>query len=189
MSYMKGDLLAKTRKLVKGLARAEPMWLKAMEKAPPATFPRAEKKLKSISLPEDVYVNKFFQKHPDSKHEGAIGISGFDPPDARVFAWRVLELKDHGISDEDAIAVADMEYRNERKAKRKAFARLKQISRIQGRSPPPNPYSSAIKEIQAEERKFVHDRFYDSATREILQKLKQERAAEFRDRRGGFIGS
>lgn len=35
-------------------------------------------------------------------------VSGFDPPAARVFAWRVLELKEHGISDEDAIAVADV---------------------------------------------------------------------------------
>ena len=32
MSYMKGDLLTKTRNLVKGLAKTEPLWLKAMEK-------------------------------------------------------------------------------------------------------------------------------------------------------------
>lgn len=31
MSFMKGNLLTKTRKLVKGLAKAEPTWLKAME--------------------------------------------------------------------------------------------------------------------------------------------------------------
>lgn len=31
MSFMKGDLLNRTRKLVKGLAMAEPRWLKAME--------------------------------------------------------------------------------------------------------------------------------------------------------------
>lgn len=31
MSFMKGDLLSRTRKLVKGLAKAEPVWLKAME--------------------------------------------------------------------------------------------------------------------------------------------------------------
>lgn len=30
---MKGDLLARTRKLVKGLAKAEPVWLKAMEQS------------------------------------------------------------------------------------------------------------------------------------------------------------
>ena len=40
--------------------------------APPATFPRADGKVKRISLPEDVYIKKFFQKHPDSKHEDAI---------------------------------------------------------------------------------------------------------------------
>ena len=32
MSYMKGDLLTRTGKLVKGLAKAEPSWLKAMER-------------------------------------------------------------------------------------------------------------------------------------------------------------
>ena len=31
MSFMKGDLLTKTKKLVKGLAKVEPLWLKAME--------------------------------------------------------------------------------------------------------------------------------------------------------------
>ena len=31
MSYMRGDLLTKTRKLVKGLAKPAPTWLKAME--------------------------------------------------------------------------------------------------------------------------------------------------------------
>lgn len=40
--------------------------------APPATFPRADGKVKRSSLPEDVYIKKFFHKHPDSKHEDAI---------------------------------------------------------------------------------------------------------------------
>ena len=35
-------------------------------------------------------------------------ISGFDPPPARVFAWRVLELKEQGVSEDDAMAVADV---------------------------------------------------------------------------------
>ncbi|KAL0341684.1 UNVERIFIED_CONTAM: hypothetical protein Scaly_1831000 [Sesamum calycinum] len=208
-------------------------------RAPPATFPRPEKKLKPISLPEDTFVNKFFQKHPDSKFEDAIKyfalvpfashfllpyipwvvvnelefyaslqpldlladservdlflglrdrISGFDPPAARVFAWRVLELKEQGVSEEEAMAVADMEYRAERKAKKKAYARLKQIARLQGKRPPPNPYPSAIKEIQAEERKFVHDRFNNPQTLQIVNKLRQDRAAEMMDRRGGFFG-
>jgi hypothetical protein len=33
MSYMRGDLLTKTRKLVKGLAKPAPAWLKAMEQS------------------------------------------------------------------------------------------------------------------------------------------------------------
>jgi hypothetical protein len=35
-------------------------------------------------------------------------ISGFDPPPARLFAWRVLELKEQGISEDYAMAVADV---------------------------------------------------------------------------------
>ncbi|KAK4370144.1 hypothetical protein RND71_009619 [Anisodus tanguticus] len=33
MSFMKGDLLSRSSKLVKGLAKAEPVWLKAMEQS------------------------------------------------------------------------------------------------------------------------------------------------------------
>ncbi|CAA0818124.1 Unknown protein [Striga hermonthica] len=188
MSYMRGDLLSKTRKLVKGFAKAEPLWLNSMEKAPPATFPCAESKLKQISLPEDAFVNKFFQKHPDSRFQDAIKISGFDPPAARIFAWRVLELKEQGTSGEEALAVADMEYRAERKAKKKAYARLKQIAKLQGKGLPTNPYPSAVKEIQAEERKFVRDRFKNPQTLQIVEKLKKDRAQEMMNRRGGFSG-
>ncbi|KAF7828027.1 uncharacterized protein G2W53_019191 [Senna tora] len=72
MSFMRGNLLNRTRKLVKGLAQTEPVWLKAMEQAPPATFPRAEGKIQTITLPEDVYVKKFYKKYPDSKYHDAI---------------------------------------------------------------------------------------------------------------------
>lgn len=188
MSFMKGDLLTRTRKLVKGLAKAEPVWLKAMEQAPPVTFPRADSKIKPISLPEDVYITKFFKKHPDSKHEDAFKFVGFDPPPARLFGWRVLELKEQGVSEEEAMAVADMEYRMEKKGKKKAYARLKQIARLQGKKPPPNPYPSAIKEIQAEERKFVRDRFFNPDILNIVEKLKEQKAVEMQDRmsRGGW---
>ncbi|KAL8555584.1 hypothetical protein ACS0TY_003401 [Phlomoides rotata] len=77
-----------------------------------------------------------------------------------------------------------MEYRSGRKAKKKAYARLKQIAKLQGKTPPPNPpYPSAVNEIQAEERKLVHDRFYNPQTRKILDKLKHERTAWMMDRR------
>lgn len=35
-------------------------------------------------------------------------ISSFDPPVARAFAWRVLELKGQGVGEEEAMAVADV---------------------------------------------------------------------------------
>ncbi|XP_009340090.2 uncharacterized protein LOC103932260 [Pyrus x bretschneideri] len=188
MSFMKGDLLTRTRKLVKGLAKAEPVWLKAMEKAPPVTFPRANA-IQKITLPEDVYIKKFFQKHPDSKHEDAIKISSFDPPPARIFGLRVLELKEQGVSEEEAMAVADMEYRMERKEKKKAYSRLKKIARLQGKRPPANPYPSAIKEIQAEEKKYVHDRFYNPKIIQLVRKLQEEKVAEAQERFRGGGGS
>ncbi|GAB4844413.1 hypothetical protein Ancab_037777 [Ancistrocladus abbreviatus] len=188
MSYMRGDLLTKTKKLVKGLAKAEPLWLKAMEQAPPATFPRSDGKIKPIILPEDVYIKKFYQKHPDSKHDDAIKFNSFNPVPARVFAWRVLELKEQGVSENEAMAVADMEFRAEKKAKKQAYARLKQIARLQGKKPPPNPYPSAIKEIQAEERKYVRDRFFNPKILDIVKKMKEEREVAMQDRFGGEAG-
>ncbi|MCD7460075.1 hypothetical protein HAX54_042806 [Datura stramonium] len=124
MSFMKGDLLSRTSKLVKGFAKAEPVWLKSIEL-----------------------------------------ISGFDPPPDRL-------LKEKGVSEEEAMAVADMEYRGEGKAKKKAYSRLKQIARLQGKKQPPNPYPSAIKE-----RKFMRDGFYNPDILKIQ--------AELQDRRGG----
>ncbi|KAK4763720.1 hypothetical protein SAY87_013158 [Trapa incisa] len=184
MSFMRGDLLSRTGKLVKGMAKTEPAWLKAMKESPPATFPRIGK-LQTIILPEDVYVQKFFQKHPDSKHEDAIKFVGFNPPPARVFGQRVIELKKQGVNEEEAMAVADMEYRLEKKGKKKAYSRLKQIAKLQGKKPPPNPYPSAIKEIQAEERKYVRERFFNPEIRKIVQKLKEDQALERQERMRG----
>ncbi|CAO2182220.1 unnamed protein product [Urochloa humidicola] len=96
MSYMCGDLLIKTRKLVKGHAKPVPTWFKAMEEAPPATFPRVDGKNKKIELLEDVYVKKFFKKHPDSLYHDAIKISGFDPPPARAFCLACIRVERTG---------------------------------------------------------------------------------------------
>ncbi|TKY69735.1 hypothetical protein E2542_SST06017 [Spatholobus suberectus] len=180
MSFMRGDLLSRTRKLVKGLAKAQPVWLKAMEQAPPATFPRAAGKIQTITLPEDVYVKKFYKKYPESKYHDPIKFCAFDPPPSRVFALRVLELKEQGVSEEQAMAIADMEYLTEKKAKKKAYTRLKEIARLQGKRLPPNPYPSAIKEIQAEERKYVRDRFFNPKILEIVKQQKAESMERFR---------
>ena len=41
-------------------------------RAPPATFPRSAGKIPTITLPEDVYVKKFYKKYPESKSHDAI---------------------------------------------------------------------------------------------------------------------
>ncbi|KAL6013062.1 hypothetical protein ACLOJK_003552 [Asimina triloba] len=175
-------------------------------RAPPATFPRTDGKMEPITLPEDTYVRKFYQKHPDSKYHDAeveaiagrcvfgCFVKGSSPHElvslvvARVFGLRVLGLKEQGVGEEEAMAVADMEYLAEKNAKKSAYKRLKQIARLQGRKPPPNPYPSAIKEIQAEERKFVRERFTNPKILEIIKKMKEEKEAEMQDRfgRGGW---
>lgn len=81
-----------------------------------------------------------------------------------------------------------MEYRTEKKAKKSAHVRLKQIARLQGKQLPPNPYPSAIKEIQGEERQFVRDRFFSPKVYELVQRMKEEKAMEARDRMGGRVG-
>lgn len=75
-----------------------------------------------------------------------------------------------------------MEYRAEKKAKKKAYKELKQIARSEGKRPPPNPYPSAIKEIQAEEMRYVRDRFFNPKVLEIVKKLKEERQMFLQDR-------
>ncbi|KAI3873016.1 hypothetical protein MKW92_028849 [Papaver armeniacum] len=168
MSFMKGDLLTKTRKLVKGLMKAKPLWLKAMEEYKSTCYiSRTNGKSERISLPEDVYVKKFFQKHPDSLHEDPIRFSGTDPPPARIFSvGGFLKLKEQGVNEEEAMAVAD-------EGKEGCLQKAEGNCTLQGEKPP-NPYPSAIKEIQAEERKYVMERFNDPSILEIVQRLKEE---------------
>lgn len=78
-----------------------------------------------------------------------------------------------------------MEYVAEKKAKKKAYARLKQIARLQGKRPPPNPYPCPIKEIQAEERRYVRDRFFNPKVLELVKQKKAESAERFGGGGGG----
>eukprot|EP00252_Welwitschia_mirabilis_P018010 TRINITY_DN40157_c0_g1_i1.p1 TRINITY_DN40157_c0_g1~~TRINITY_DN40157_c0_g1_i1.p1 ORF type:complete len:185 (-),score=46.19 TRINITY_DN40157_c0_g1_i1:299-853(-) len=181
MSRMRGDLLSKTRKLVQGLVVAEPKWLKAMERAPPPVFPKPKEKPATIVLPEDKYVKTFYERHPDALTEESFRFNEFNPPPVRVFASRVLELKNEGLGEAEAISVADSEYRAERKNKKAAFKRLKQIARQQGKKAPPNPYPSAIKEVQAEEKPYLYERFNNPKILQIVEQMKIDHG-EFRRR-------
>ncbi|CAI0393787.1 unnamed protein product [Linum tenue] len=178
MSFMKGDLLSRTRRLVKGMAKAEPVWLKAMEQAPPATFPLSNGKIQKINVPEDPYIKMFFRKHQALQPEDPVKMSTIDPPPARVFAQRVLELKEQGVDGKAAISAADEEYKAERKAKRAAYARLKEIARLQGKEPPARPYPKSKRETLAEER--WHSR--KPRIFEIVRRLKDEMTADTNER-------
>ncbi|KAI5668689.1 hypothetical protein M9H77_18542 [Catharanthus roseus] len=157
MSFMEGNLRTKTKKLVKGLAKAEPLWLKAMEQAPPATFPRAEGKVKPISLSEDFYIQKFYKK-----------ISRFDSLPARIFGLRVLDLKEQAGSAKKKQWLLPI---------KAAYRRLKQIAKLQGKKPPPNPYPE-----------YIHDHFHNLEIHEIVKKMKKENAAWMQDQTRGFGG-
>ncbi len=81
-----------------------------------------------------------------------------------------------------------MEYAAEKKAKKKAYKELKEIARIEGKRPPPNPYPSAIKEIQAEEKKYVRERFHNPKILEIVKKMKEDKELFFKDREASRAG-
>ncbi|CAL9216227.1 unnamed protein product [Arabidopsis halleri] len=185
MSWMKGDLLSKTRRLVGGLATREPVWLKAMEASPPPVFPRSNGKIQRIVLPEDPYVRKFANKHPGTKIDDPAKISAFVPDQARVYGCRVLELKEHGISEDDAMSVANMEYLSERKEMKKAYKRLKELAKMQDKDPPPKPYPSAKKGLITQSKKSAKDRFQTPSVRRLVNQLKTEKDVLLQDRTGG----
>ncbi|KAF6171813.1 hypothetical protein GIB67_007334 [Kingdonia uniflora] len=180
MSFMRGDLLTRTRKLVQGFAKAKPKWLNSMEEAPPVSVARVSGKIQKASVPEDVYAKKFLQRYPESLHEDSIRITGIAPPSARVFGWRVLELKEFGVGEDEAISVAFLEYRAEKKEKKAAYRRLKEIARIEGTRPPPNPFPPSPRKLEG--RKYANQRPIMPKVKEIMQKMKDERTAEMQDR-------
>ncbi|KAH0878488.1 hypothetical protein HID58_065882 [Brassica napus] len=182
MSWMKGDLLSKSRRLVGGLAMREPVWLKAMEASPPPVFPRSNGNLKKIVLPEDSYVRRFARKHPEAKLVDPIKASAFIPDPARVYGCRVLELTKNGISEDDAMSVANMEYLAERKEMKKAYKRLKELAVLQDKTPPPKPYLSSKTEMQIQEKKPPTD---PPSVRRLVNQLKQQKEVLLQDKPGG----
>ncbi|CAN8313188.1 unnamed protein product [Cochlearia groenlandica] len=215
MSWMKGNLLSKSRRLVGGLASREPLWLKAMESSPPPVFPSSNGKIKKIVLPEDTYVRRFSLKHPqaDIKDPSKV-FSAFVPDPTLLYGCRVLELTQHGISEDDAMSIANvctadsddacsfqhrrclvriadglcfvgfvqMEYLSERKVKKKAYKRLKELAIMQDKVPPPKPYLSAKKEMQSQEKKPPTE---TPSVRRLVNQLKQQKDVLLQDKAGG----
>eukprot|EP00270_Netrium_digitus_P019823 TRINITY_DN7934_c0_g1_i2.p1 TRINITY_DN7934_c0_g1~~TRINITY_DN7934_c0_g1_i2.p1 ORF type:complete len:300 (-),score=96.26 TRINITY_DN7934_c0_g1_i2:183-1082(-) len=119
MSYMKGDLLSTVRVLVQGGVKRVPKWFKAMEKVPPQPKVTRCKRVKKIVFPEDPLIESFYARHPEAKLD-PVDLRSFDPPLARFFAQRQLELMQQGIPKmvardmvEEEVEAADKQLREE----------------------------------------------------------------------------
>lgn len=78
-----------------------------------------------------------------------------------------------------------MEYMSERKEKKKAYKRLKELAKMQDKVPPPKPYPSAKKGIQTQETKSARDRFQTPSVRRLVNQLRQEKDVLLQDKTGG----
>jgi hypothetical protein len=100
------------KKYVTMLAEAgvmkKPTWLQAIEKFPPPAHhaSRPGKKPREIKFEEDELVSNYYRNNPAASLE-PVDLGSFDPPPARAFAYRQLELmKAEGLSRKAAKARA-----------------------------------------------------------------------------------
>ena len=100
------------KKYVTMLAEAgvmkKPTWLQAIEKFPPSDQlgRRVGKKPRDIKFEEDELVANYYRNNPAASLE-PVDLGSFDPPPARAFAYRQLELmKTESLSRREASAKA-----------------------------------------------------------------------------------
>eukprot|EP00850_Spirogloea_muscicola_P014564 SM000105S13909 [mRNA] locus=s105:428478:429401:- [translate_table: standard] len=154
MSFMRGDLLTRMRKLVKAGIREKPAWLDAMENVPPVRHLGPAKRAPQIRLEEDPYVESYYARHPEAKMI-PIKLKSFDdPPNARRFAQRQLALIKAGMDKRKARDVVEAEFEREREAGEAAAAREREQAAAEGRPLPPR-HRSALEEFQEQEWKVV----------------------------------
>ncbi|GJN28404.1 hypothetical protein PR202_gb16523 [Eleusine coracana subsp. coracana] len=175
MSYMRGDLLTKTRKLVKGLAGTHMAQGHGRVSALLSHLRSLRclyifvVRLLFLLVPRKLNVYGFIA--PGKPYVDAVYLIQTSTLD---FPTNAFQLQEH---------IDKMEYRTEKKGKKKAYKELKEIARSEGKEPPPNPYPSAIKEIQAEEKHYVHERKYNPKIIELAEKMKKERDLMLEDRK------
>ncbi|CAJ1932012.1 unnamed protein product [Sphenostylis stenocarpa] len=107
----------------------------------------------------------------------------FDLPPPRVSALRVLELKERGVNEERAMAIADVcnltWFLNKEEGKEESIYPFEANCTPSRKETSSNPYPSAIKEIQTEERKYVRERFFNPKILEIVKQQKAETMERF----------
>lgn len=76
-----------------------------------------------------------------------------------------------------------MEYLSERKEKKKAYKRLKELAKLQDKSPPPKPYASTTKDLQIQETKPAKS-VETPSVRRLVNQLKQQKDVLLMDKTG-----
>eukprot|EP00245_Coleochaete_scutata_P015552 TRINITY_DN6982_c0_g1_i1.p1 TRINITY_DN6982_c0_g1~~TRINITY_DN6982_c0_g1_i1.p1 ORF type:complete len:167 (-),score=44.33 TRINITY_DN6982_c0_g1_i1:90-590(-) len=109
MSFMRGNAVSKMRLLVRAGVIDKPVWLEALEMAPPLPVPKVEGKVPKLVLEEDPLVQSYYSRFPRAKYLEPFRVNSFDPPLSRVYAWRQIELMEHGYSRMEARKIVDEE--------------------------------------------------------------------------------
>ncbi|PRW34062.1 hypothetical protein C2E21_7201 [Chlorella sorokiniana] len=128
----KRDILAYTKSLVRAGVMERPRWMAAVERTPPLPTGKPGKRPPSITFPEDELIEAYYRKHPEARLE-PIDLASFEPPAARRFALRQLELiEKEGMSKRAAAAVVEGEFAaQQRRAAAEAGSRHSIIEQIQ----------------------------------------------------------
>ncbi|CAL5224825.1 g7576 [Coccomyxa viridis] len=83
-------------------------------KAPTERWPKVPR----IEYPEDRLVQSYYARHPEARDHPVL-LDSFDPPPARIFAWRQLRLmREQGLSRKEAQRIVEEREEKEMAQKR-----------------------------------------------------------------------
>lgn len=108
------SLVEYTKALIRAGVMERPAWMTALERTPPLPVGKPGKRPPRIVYPEDELVDTYYRKHPEARLE-AIDLASFEPPTARRFALRQLELMNtKKWTQRRAYAAAEVEFAAQR---------------------------------------------------------------------------
>lgn len=167
MSFMRGDLLHRVSKLVKGGAMERPSWLNAVILVPPQPKDLRCKRPPKIEYPEDPLIESYYARHPEAKMV-PFSLQSFDAPIARRFALRQMQLIEEGLSRREARNRTEAEFKAEEEKLEAETARLRRVALREGRNV--GRAKSILEQVQEEETQFIA---------QGLEKMAQRKKATF----------
>eukprot|EP00244_Chara_vulgaris_P000653 TRINITY_DN1106_c0_g1_i1.p1 TRINITY_DN1106_c0_g1~~TRINITY_DN1106_c0_g1_i1.p1 ORF type:complete len:177 (+),score=30.60 TRINITY_DN1106_c0_g1_i1:559-1089(+) len=157
MSKYKRDLISQVRQLIKGGIIRKPKWFEAACRVPPASTPPRVKKVEKIRLPEDPLVTSFYARHPEARFV-PYKLNSFEPPIARRFAWRQIELMREGYSQREARDQVELEFEDQKRREQKEYEAKRLRAIRMGLEPSPRK-KMMLEEVQEEERRSIIEGF------------------------------